>query len=353
MSQVLTHPSSPPQTKSGPSVHEPQLPKDRIDEIRQRLRKHLDDNRGTVSQSKVAAATEKPDGRGHYSDAAITHFLGDTYPSGVGTIALAVERYLNTYDRQQAAAGGLGFVRTSIARRVEDAILQAEATQKIALIINDAGVGITEALLHYRDTHDGTVLIECDPSMNSKWALTTELLAVASAGACRMRPADAMREVVRQLAGRNRTILVDEAHHLTKPDCIEMLRRAADRSRVALVLAGNESTYQGRNGGGSALATSTAYMQFERRVIRRLRIRAGEIKRSDVRLVLAQMLPESVLGDDILGKFVTEAHHNGGIGRCIAVAQTARMLARSQEPLQKHVLRAFKVVSEDEDGGDA
>jgi DNA transposition AAA+ family ATPase len=334
--------------KSGSSVHEPQLPSARINQIRDRFEKHLDDNRGQITQAKVAKAID-------YSEGVISTWRKGTYAGNSADVALAIERYLTTFDRRRAAEGGLTFVRTSIARRVEDAIVMAEATRKIALIINDAGVGVTEALRHYRDAHEGAVLLECDPSMNGKWALLTALLDVVTSGGCRMRPADAMREIVQRLEGTDRTILVDEAHCLTKPECFEMLRRAADRAGVGLAICGNEHTYQGRGGnGGSALALATSYMQFERRIVRRLRLRASEIKRADLRLVLGQLLPASVLDDEMLAKFMAEAHSAGGIGRCIAVAQTARIVARSHEPQTKHVLRAFRVVTEEEEpGGDA
>jgi DNA transposition AAA+ family ATPase len=330
-----------PQTRSG-SSREPQLPQDRVDSVRNRLQKHLDDNE-EISQVKVAKSIGKSAG-------VISLLLKGTYTGNVSAVARDVERYLETFDRRRAASGSLAFARTSIARRIEQTIEMAEAARKIAIIATDSGVGATETLRNYTLTHPGVVLLECDPAtVGTPWALLTELLAVVTNDGGRLRPADATRAIVKTLSGTDRTILVDEAHYLSNPKCVDVLRRISDRSGVGLVLCGNASTYQGSLGGSSMLS-STSYTQFQRRSIRRMRIKASEIKLGDLRLVLSQMIEDPVL-TEVLPKLEIEAHERGGIGRVVAIIQVARMLAKKAAITRAHVLRAISVISEDDDLG--
>jgi len=329
--------------KSGspPGGGEPLLPDDRIEGIRSRLRKHLDDSED-VSQTKVAKKTG-------YSVSTLSLFLGDTYNGDVSGVARAVETYLNLYAQKSSVALQPRFVKTSVATKIERAIFMAKMTSGISVIATQSGVGATWALRDHIRKYPMSISVECSPDIGTKWALLTELLQIF--GKENRRPAFARRAIVESLTGTDRTILVDEAHYLTQ-ECVDVLRRIHDQAEVALVLAGNESVYEGfrskANGGESRGMAAMSYTQLRGRLAARLVLRSADITQHDIRLVAMQMVDAEVV-DAVLPQLRGEALNNGGLRRVVRIMQVAQMLASAKNGggvKKGHVFRAIDEIKE-------
>lgn len=324
----------------------------RIEAIRARLLTHKDNTK--ASDREIARSCGR-------SATLINQFLNEKYPGNVGAIADQIESYLDLYETQQSLARGTQFVTTSISRKIEKAIMLAEATQRIAVIAMQSGLGKTRTLQEYRLSRAGkgrSIFVSCSPDLTTKWALINELIFAATRDESRRRsPSHARRELVQLIAGTNRTIFVDESQYLAE-DCLEVLRTISDQAGVALILSGNESMYERGPGKIGGLA---AHAQFTSRVVARIHLGTEDITKADVRAIAAQMIPESTLADsfDLL---VTETRNSGlsgqaagGFRRLITILTLAQMLAAKKGGVRKaHVVRAIAELGQmsSDDGGE-
>jgi DNA transposition AAA+ family ATPase len=335
---VLDHPAA--KVKSGPpaGTGEPQLPSERIDEIRSRLRKHLNDN-DEITQAKVARSIG-------YSEAAVAQFLSDSYRGSLSNIARAIERHLDLYEQQKAIGAQPRYVKTSTVKKIERAIFMAQATRGIAIIATQTGVGLSMAFNDFIRRYPLTVKVECSPEMGSRWALLTELLMVV--GKENRRPADARRAIVDVLAGTDRMLLIDESHYLSQ-ECVDIIRRIHDQAGVPVVFGGNESTYQGfrsrNNWGSSRGMEAMSYTQLRGRLAARLQVRSEDISTNDIRLVATQMAPPDAV-EDAIEQLKNESLFNGGLRRVVRILHMAQMLAAGKGMKKAHVLRAIEEITQ-------
>jgi DNA transposition AAA+ family ATPase len=336
---VVDHPAT--RSKSGPpaGTGEPQLPSERIDQIRTRLRKHINDNEDEVSQAKIARAVS-------YSSAAIAQFLSNSYAGNASNIARAIERHIDLYEQQKSIGAQPLYVKTSTVKKIERAIFMAQATRGIAIIATQTGVGLSMAFNEHIRRYPLTLKLECSPEMGSRWALLTELLQII--GKENRRPADARRAIVDSLAGTDRTLLVDESHYLSQ-ECVDIIRRIHDQAGVPVVLGGNEATYQGfrtRNyGSANRGMEAMAYTQLRGRLAARLQVRSEDITTNDIRLVATQMAPADAI-EDAIEQLKNESLFNGGLRRVVRIIHMAQMLASGKGIKKAHVLRAIEEITQ-------
>lgn len=323
-----------PQNKSGSSANEPQLSTERVDRVRQRLRKHLNDN-PEISQAKIAK-------RISLSSGTVSTFLAGTYAGDNGAVSQAIENYLDLYEQQRAIGSGPAFVKTSIAARIERAIFMAEATCGVSVIATQSGLGKTRTIFNYRESHPSAVYMPAAPDLNTKWAVLSELsIVVTKDDSGRGKLAHARHSIINTLAGTDRAVIIDEAHFLNQ-EGIDELRCIHDQARVPLILVGNESCYEGFRGTGQAARGmgSTSYTQFASRVVARLHLGAHDITQRDIRLVGGQMVPESVIVE-ALPPLQYEAVNNGGFRRIVNILRVAQMFANGKPVTKAHVVRAI------------
>lgn len=338
--------------KKGASVPDAPMEPARIEEVRSRLRIHQDST--GVNQSEIGRKTG-------YASQSINLWMNGKYPGNPAAIALSVENYLDMYEAQQSIGGATEYVSTSISRKIDRAVFIAEATQRIAVIAAQSGLGKTRTLHEYRMRHAAkarSVFISCSPDLNTKWSLLSELLYATTKDESKRRsPSHARRELVRTIAGTNRSLFVDEAQYLNE-ECLEVLRTVSDQAGVALILSGNESIYErgaGRMGGAAAHA------QFTSRVVARVHLGTDDITKADVRSIAAQMLGESTLTDtfDLLCNETRNVGLSGqaagGFRRLITILTLAQMFAAKKGVKRAHVVRAIadlNQMSGGEDGGE-
>jgi DNA transposition AAA+ family ATPase len=325
--------------KSGPpsANGDPQLPEERVDTTRRRLRKHLDCNE-EVSLAKVAK-------RIGFSSATLSLFLSSTYNGSVSNVARAVETYLNLYEQQKSVGGQPKYVRTSVARKIERAIQMAEAVRGISIIATQSGVGATWALRDHEDKYPLSLRISCSPDMGTRWALLAEILAVL--GKPNQRPAFARRAIVEALAGTDRTILVDESHYLTQ-ECADILRCIHDQAEVPVVFVGNETTYEGfrvRASAGHRGIDAMAYTQLRGRLAARLTLKVRDITANDIKLIALQMAPADAVEESLL-HLRSECVTSGGFRRVVRILQVAQMLAAGARVRKGHILRSIEEIRE-------
>lgn len=337
--------------KNGASVEDAPLDSGRIEEIRARLRTHQDTT--SVNGTEIGRKTG-------YASQSVNLFLNGKYPGNPMAIARAIESYLDMYEAQQSIGKGTEFVPTSISRKIERAIFIAEATQRIAVIAMQSGLGKTRTLQEYRFKHAAkarSVFVSCSPDLNTKWSLINELIYATTKDESRRRsPSHARRELVQLISGTNRTLFVDEAQYLNE-ECLEVLRTVSDQAGVALILSGNESIYER---GAGKIGGAAAHAQFTSRVVARVHLGTEDITKGDVKAIAVQMIPESTLVDtfDVL---VAETRNTGlsgtsagGFRRLITILTLAQMLAAKKGVKRAHVLRAIADLNQmsGEDGGD-
>jgi DNA transposition AAA+ family ATPase len=320
------------QMKRGALTEAPLTTEAQVAETRLRAVRHHEDNPG-LSQTKTARLIG-------IGAATYSQWLNEKYAGDNADVARKVSRYLSTFAQQRAAQGDFTYVQTSVDERIVNSIERAKATRKISLIQTESGVGASVTLSNYAAEND-CPLLECDPSMANPWPLLTALQRVVLGPSSRLRSNDAFEAIVTALRGTSRTILVDEAHYLHKPECFDLLRRASDRGNVGLVIVGNANRFQGRAANAGSIFGATAYTQFKRRVIARQSITADSITANDLRMVLGQSLEPALL-EETIEKWLHVAHNHGGVGRCTTLLQDARMNAAPRALAVKHIFRAIE-----------
>jgi DNA transposition AAA+ family ATPase len=335
---VVEHPAS--KNKSGPAAGtaEPQLSEERIDEIRQRLRKHLNDN-GEVTQAEVSRAIS-------YSTAAVAQFLSDSYRGNLSNIGRAIDRHLDLYEQQRSIGAQPHYVKTSTVKKIERAIFMAQATRGIAIVATQTGVGLTMAFAEYVRRFPLSVQLQCSPEMDTRWPLLSELLAVL--GRHNRRPAEARRDIVEAITGTDRMLLIDESHYLSQ-ECVDIIRRIHDQAGVPVVFGGNESTYQGfktrSSGSMNRGMGAMAYTQLRGRLAARVQLRAEDITTNDIRLIANQMAPSEAI-EDAIAQLKNEALFNGGLRRVVRVLHMAQMLAQGRGIKKAHIYRAIEEITQ-------
>lgn len=135
----------------------------------------------------------------------------------------------------------------SIAPLTNVAMLQA-ATQRAQIYCREnggmfvvfhghAGYGKTTACNYVRSKVRG-YRVECCDHWGRKAVLQAILYEMSIPAANNIN--NMFNQVVDQLRSSGRTLILDEADHLAKNSCIEMVRGIMDKSRVAVILSGEE-----------------------------------------------------------------------------------------------------------------
>ncbi len=100
-----------------------------------------------------------------------------------------------------------------------------------------AGYGKTTACNYVRGKERG-YRVECCDHWGRKAVLQAILYEMSIPAAHNIN--DMFNQVVDQLRNSGRTLFLDEADHLAKNSCIEMVRGIMDKSRIVVVLSGEE-----------------------------------------------------------------------------------------------------------------
>lgn len=182
------------------------------------------------------------------SDGALSGFLSGTYktphkiiPRVAGLAKVATQRKVTPKEP--------GYVETTVAQRVTEAITYCHLQGKIAVVYGDAGVGKTQAVRAYLRDNSLAIGITVSPSYAS---ITGVNELIAEQLGVRERVARKIyAEIISKLKGSGRVLIIDEAQHLTVR-ALNHLRCISDESGVGIAFVGNEEVYTKMKGSGKA-----------------------------------------------------------------------------------------------------
>ncbi|HSY51175.1 MAG TPA: AAA family ATPase [Thermoanaerobaculia bacterium] len=301
-----------------------------IEQVRRRLADHKD-ARG-YSEAELAANISKRTGA-TLSASSVGNFLRNKYGADEGELARRIAVYLEDEEQRLAIGGKLPFVRTSVAREIERAVLIAEKTGMIAIISTAAGFGKTSTLAHLRAERN-SVYISATDELSAPWTLRMELVYRLGGVTKRALPT---REVVKMLVRRNRpTIFVDEAQKVDLKR-VDELRCIADQAQCPLVLSGNEEVYE------RAESAAAAHAQYTSRVIARVHFDSEKTKAADVRLIASQIVDKDAV-DASLDVLLAAAKREGTFRTVKCVLEVAKINFDTTSPSRKQVLEALAYV---------
>jgi DNA transposition AAA+ family ATPase len=305
-----------------------------IELTRRRLQDHKD-IRG-YSEMELGANVSKRTGEA-VAGSTIGLYLRGKYTGDNGELTRKIVLYLDDEEQRLAIGGPVPFVRTSVAREIERAVLIAEKTGMIAILSLAAGFGKTTTIRQLL-TDRNAIYIPSTMELNAPFMMMMELAfrlgAVSGPG---KRTAPPVREIVRMLIRRNRpTIFFDEGQTLDLPR-IDNLRRIADQAQCALVLSGNEQVYE------RAESASAAHAQYTSRVIARVHLGAERMKQADVRLIASQIVDKEAVDASI--DLLHNAGKREGTFRTVrGILEVAKILFETSSPSRDHVLKAMAYV---------
>ena len=177
------------------------------------------------------------------STSVISQFLDGTYTGNNEKVDQTIKQYL-TVSKER-----LNSVQTTVfyeglynTKNVLFACDYAHKHNDIALVSGDAGAGKTTALEHYTKNNTGVIMVTADSCTTSATAIL-RVIAEKVGKQTNYRKSVLMQELISQLDGTNRLIIIDEADHLTL-QALQAVRNLNDRAKVGIVLSGNDKIYR-------------------------------------------------------------------------------------------------------------
>lgn len=153
-----------------------------------------------------------------------------------------IKEFQNIFASRKRVEKGNGFVDTTIARRIFTVIKQTQAFSDeheamIALVVGDSGHGKSVCLKQYAKVNLNTAYVELDDTMTAAamFAEIAKALRIDSTGGTKTLT----ERIVNRLAGREMTIIIDEASALDVRR-LNMLRQIFSiRCKCPLIIGGN------------------------------------------------------------------------------------------------------------------
>jgi hypothetical protein len=204
----------------------------------------------------------------------LSEFLRGHYKGNKLAIADKLERWLATEDARletdSAVIADPGFVETSAATQVIQALTFAQSGPSMALITMGSGLGKTMALQWYQANRLHAFRVAIEPVDARPQRALRKIAATLGLYSRSRSLQDTQQEIMGRLKGgdgRKPLLMVDEAQHLTE-DAVNQLRFLLDEARCGLALCGNEDLMTRY----SLSATREGYGQIHRRVGMRVHI---------------------------------------------------------------------------------
>lgn len=177
------------------------------------------------------------------STSVISQFLEGTYTGNNEKVAQIIEQYLTiSKERLNSVQISTFYEELFNTQEVLFACSYAHMRNDITLVSGDAGAGKTMALEHYKEHNAGVVMVTADSCTSSATAVLS-MIAEAIDKKINGNRSMLMRELVTQLKGTSRLIIIDEADHLTL-QALQAVRNLNDQAKVGIVLSGNDKIYR-------------------------------------------------------------------------------------------------------------
>lgn len=177
------------------------------------------------------------------STSVISQFLEGTYTGNNEKVEQTIKQYLTvSKERLNSVQTTVFFEGLYNTQNVLFACAYAHLHNDIALVSGDAGAGKTTALEHYTKNNTGVIMVTADSCTTSATAIL-KVIAEKVGKQTNYRKSELMQELINQLDGTNRLIIIDEADHLTL-QALQAVRNLNDRAKVGIVLSGNDKIYR-------------------------------------------------------------------------------------------------------------
>lgn len=240
------------------------------------------------------------------SASTLSMFIKGTYAGNNEEIARKALSVMDLVRNQSTAIKKPDFVKTKTAEEIITVAHYAQNHCDIGVVYGDAGIGKTMAITEFAKNNPWAIMITADVTSTIKSLLddVLEKLGVRSATANRIA---AKKQVIQELKGSNRMIIIDEAQHLKLPTLEAVRGILYDACKCAVLLVGNESIYSKLLGKQKA-----PFAQLFSRVgiCRGFSLAKSKIPREDIKAVLCQ---DVELSDVCIDYLHNVASKSGGL----------------------------------------
>jgi hypothetical protein len=138
-------------------------------------------------------------------------------------------------------ARDIGFAMTGISQNVWQVLEYCRIQKTIGVVYGDAGIGKTRTAQEWSKDKPDVVMVTVNPAFNSPKAFL-KLLAKQLKTIRNGSMDDVYMDVLDKLTGADKTIVIDEAQHLTHK-ALEIVRSINDSTNTAIILIGNAVVY--------------------------------------------------------------------------------------------------------------
>lgn len=177
------------------------------------------------------------------SSSAISQFLDGIYKGDNEKVAQTIKQYLTvSKERLNNIQNTVFYEGLYNTKNVLFACAYAHKHNDIALVSGDAGAGKTTALEHYTNNNTGVIMVTADSCTTTATAIL-KVISEKLGKQSNYRKSALMQELISQLKGTNRLIIIDEADHLTL-QALQAVRNLNDSAKVGIVLSGNDKIYR-------------------------------------------------------------------------------------------------------------
>lgn len=204
------------------------LSQEKIDKIRDALKKHMDET--GISQSRLARQLG-------FSPSTLSQFLSDSYKGDVENVYITARKYLNLYNQKLEAPQKPDFVMTEIADEILTVLTFTQINNDMGAYVGDPGIGKTMTCKKFVADNPNVVYISVSPATKSPIALLDEILDVLGkqeAGTMAVK----QRALIKELRNTGKMLIIDESHHLTAMS-INTIQAIYDAAETPIFLTGN------------------------------------------------------------------------------------------------------------------
>lgn len=278
--------------------------------------------------------------RADIASSTFSEFMNNRYRGDMISVAEQLEKWLQAEDAsletRAAQLAAPGYVETSIAREITQALVYAQTKPSMALITVGSGLGKTTALQQYQSERLHCWRVAIEPIEAKPAAMLRKIARILGVVEPRSTQELTSRvaERLRRDQGRQPLLMIDEAQNLSDA-AVNQLRFVLDESQCGIALAGNEDLMIRY----ALSSTREGYGQIQRRIGLRVHVKAA--RAADVDLILDRM---GVSDKDIRRLSQAIATRSGGYGQVVDTLQLAALQAygASQQMTAEHVRAAWQ-----------
>lgn len=175
-------------------------------------------------------------------ESTMSRWLKGEYPN-METVGAKVKLYLEKemLREETAVIGQIDFVMTGVAKSVWSVLEYTRLQKTLGVIYGDAGIGKTKTAKEWSKGKNDVVYITASPAFTNPKPflklIARELKTIRNGSMD-----DIFFDVLDKLIGRDMTLIIDEAQHLSIK-ALEIVRTINDSTGTAIVMIGNEAVY--------------------------------------------------------------------------------------------------------------